>query len=475
MNPQQQQLLVIHLVRDPETIRAAQDRLTDEIFDPTSELVDLALWSVSRGNFSATGGATPREHMLPSLMRKLNEELPYHGMSDEQIASIVHTIYSFPSESLDYRLIRPLLEEFILSRRAQPKLQQLAAGGGSHREIIEDLWSAVRATSLSSVEPEDLGQIGIDVFRSAQRTPTGCQPIDVLLGGIRRGETIGLLGPVKGGKTSLAISLACDWIKRSGRVSYISYEEPTFKQWPKALVSFMNKYRHDRLEGLDPAQMTPELRADLQRAFQVLAPGLFLFDMSGTRPGQGAGGIGELELCLEDMHRRGKLGEIVIVDHVYKMVTHYMAAANSDPSHMRHVVQEVCDRFVSLMGRLNVTGVLLHQMDAAGNKSPLRKPSHMDAAECKLFPQFLHAVLCLGVKDPSNGVAWLNLSAARSLEPKAIHVKIAGERCRVELTGAYHEDERTGRFVTDDERAQGLTVGDADGDGRPPAAIGFRC
>lgn len=471
MNPQQRQLLVIHLVRDPDTIRAAHERLTAELFDPTSELVDLALWSISSSNFSATGATTPREHMLPALLRKLNEELPYHGMSDAQIEGIVNLVYEFPSGSLCYRLIRPLLEEFILSRRAQPKLQQLAVGGASHREIIEDLWSAVRATSLSSVEPENLEQIGIDVFKSAQRTPTGCQPIDVLLGGVCRGETIGLLGPMKGGKTSLAISLACDWIKRSGRVSYISYEEPTFKQWPKALVSFMNKYRHDRLAGLDSSQMTPDLRADLQRAFQSLSAGLFLFDMSGARPGQGAGGIGELELCLEDMHRRGKLGELVIVDHVYKMVTHYMAAADIDPSHMRHAVSEICGRFVSLIGRLNVTGILLHQMDAAGNKSPLRKPSHMDAAECKLFPQFLHAVLCLGVKDPSNGVAWLNLSAARSLEPKAIHVRIAGERCRVELAGTYHEDERTGRFVTEDERVHGLTVGDED----LPASIGFRC
>jgi hypothetical protein len=459
------------------------------LFNSQSEILDMAFWVVSRDNFRRHGALTPKEHFAPAVMRLLQEQFPYHGLTDDSIAQALSLVFAYPASALNHQLIAPLLGEFVLTRRAEPHMQSMLQMGVT-TELVEEMHRALTASRVSAVKVEDLAGLGIDAFTEEVRLKTGCGPVDATMGGIRLGEAIGLLGPMKGGKTSLCHSLTCDFIKRdpSHRVTYITYEESTRKQWPKLLISFMNKYHREKLEGKKASEIDLEILPDLKVAHAALVRQLTLVDMSGAQEGQGYGGAGELETTLETLQRNKALGQLVIVDHVLPMVTAHMGMMGLDPSrHMRHQVQAVCEKVKMLVGRLGICIVLAHQMDAAGNRNAMRKPSHMDAAECKLFAQYMHDVLCLGVKCAEDKpIAYLNLSASRSNPEKAIWVRIDGWRCRVEVAGYVLNDrgelvrtdeQELGRQVTDEEHGQlGRPAGTntASGGTRPSVAAETR-
>lgn len=466
LSPEQRQLLVIHLVRDPDTIRAAEPRVDESLFNTQSEIFELACWVVSRDNFRRTGQTTPKEHFVPAVMRLLNEQYPYHGMTHEMIARFLCWIYNFDEKALNYRLIAPVLEEFILSRQVEPQINELIHGGANYADVISEMHKALEMSRVSAVQPADLKLMGINVFKGAKRIRTGCVPIDITLdGGICLGETVGLLGPLKGGKTSLCQSLACEFIKTDPqrRVTFVTYEESAMQQWRKLLISYMNKHHRKYLEGRDADEIIDDIKPDLIAAHERLTAQLNLVDMSGATEGQGFGGPPELTTCLENLHRAGTLGQLVIIDHVLPMVRQYMTLRGMDHAKaMRHQIQEVAIMAKGLAPRLNVCIFLAHQMDARGNKRGIHKPSHMDSAENKLFAEYLHDCLCLGVKQSDEApVAWLHLSATRSKENNSVMVLIAGWRCRVDVAKGWTLDETGGgRFVKNDELKYGKRATD---------------
>jgi hypothetical protein len=160
---------------------------------------------------------------------------------------------------------------------------------------------------------EDLSSLGLDLFAERARTMTGNRPVDKLMGGIRFKESICLLGPMKGGKTSLAHSIITDFIKMSpeNRATFVSYEEPAAQQIPKMYVSFMNKYKLDDLNGKKFSDMPAVIQKDLQVAATYVNQRINFVDMSGTR-GQGHGGPAELQQCLMSLHEAGRLGKLVV-------------------------------------------------------------------------------------------------------------------------------------------------------------------
>lgn len=460
MTPAEFKLLMVHLVRDLDTIRSASSRIRDEMFDYQTESLDAACWSVSREGFAQSGQRMPYEHFLPAVLRTMDERFPGHGMSVDQITQAVSVPFHFNDDSLRFVLAAPLLQKFLVTRSTRHTLNEIYFTG-PEIELLDRLAREASAAVISSARVEDLDSLGVDVFASAVRTPTGCVPIDTLMGGIRVGETTGILGPMKGGKTSLAQSLACDFIKMGRRVTFVTYEESGRRQqWPKLLICYSGRHDRASIEGKALSDMDPEVVSDLESAGRSLKIGLTLVDMSASENRQGLGGMAELESCLEELKRRGCLGDMVIVDHAYAMVMKYLTASSLDLSkHFRLQIQDTCERFKALVERLGVCGFLLHQMDAAANKNPIRVPSHMDAAECKLFPQFLHNVICIGVKDENN-IAWLNMSASRNLATSAVHVIIDGRHCRVRLAQGYAVDDRTGAFCREDDLVLGRRVED---------------
>lgn len=446
-------LMMIHLVRDRDTIQAAFDQLEPDMFDAATEYLDQVFWRVSQEYFREHHAPIPRLFFEYGVLGLLKDE--YMSLVSIDLDGVVREIdelYRANEADLNFRAVSSYLEEFIFERSQSEVLAEIRTGDRvkSYSELISELYTGIGSVSFRDVRHEDVVATGFDIFESSNRVLTGCTPIDTLMGGITYGQAIGLLGPMKGGKTSLCHSLACDFIKMypDEKVTFITYEESARQQLPKLYISWLNKWHRDELEGKRFADMKPEIQAELQKAQASISNSLYLIDMSGAVDGQGFGGIKELETALTTRMHQGRVGKLVIVDHVLPLVTNYMNAKNIDlASGMRHQVQETANRFRNLMERLGTCGFIAHQMDAKGNQKPTRIPSHMDAAECKLFAQYLQHTLALGTRDPENDVAWLNLSATRSGHPHAIPVKINGWKCRVETVEGYEANERQKGFT----------------------------
>jgi len=461
LTAEQMRVLVIHLVRDPATIRAAAGKLEDYLFDATNETLPLVFWRVSRTLFAKHSQIVPVEVFGAEVGKIINEEFPQSGVTVEVLATALATIYSYPKESIGYNFVADWLREFLIERQLTPKLNSVAFSGGNYTQLLDDISKVAKRTIVSSVMVEDLSSLGLDLFAERARTMTGNRPVDKLMGGIRFKESICLLGPMKGGKTSLAHSIITDFIKMSpeNRATFVSYEEPAAQQIPKMYVSFMNKYKLDDLNGKKFSDMPAVIQKDLQVAATYVNQRINFVDMSGTR-GQGHGGPAELQQCLMSLHEAGRLGKLVIVDHLYPMVTSHMAAQGADKTQMRHFILDASKSFVETIAACDVAGIMAHQMDAKGNKDPLRQPTHMDAAECKLLPQYFHDVTALGVRNAEDNIAWLNLSCSRTTQPRAIHVHVAGWKCRVDVAEGFTENETTGAFMRQEDNDYGRSARD---------------
>lgn len=470
LTPEQIKLLVIHLVRDPETIRAALSRVPDDLFDARQEPFERACWRVSREGFSIVGEPVPRDIFTVHVKATLDEHFPHHNLDERALSAFFDLIFRYPAASLNGALVKKtLLEPFVVGRRVQPDVHALLYSDTDQPAIIERMYRALQDAKLSTVSATDVALMGADVFQDVKRVMTGCGPIDELTGGIYVGQSMGLLGPMKGGKTSLCQSLACEFIQqkdeagRFRRVTYFTYEESATRQLPKLLICYVNRYHRDLIEGKRLSDMPANIAADLQQAHRHISSNLTLVDMSGAVTGQGVGGPGELSAVMSDMARAGTLGSLVIVDHALPLVRSYIASRGADPSaELRHALGDACNQFRTACDKLGITGLLAHQMDAKGNAPKFGAPTHMNAAENKLFGELLHDCLCLSVRDPKTNIAYLNMSASRNRPTRHIFVRVAGERCRVDLARNFVADPHTGRPISEDEIAHGVKLEDSD-------------
>lgn len=469
LTSEQIKLLVIHLVRDPDTIRAALPRVPDDLFDARQEPFERACWRVSREGFVIGGKPVPRDIFAVNVKAALDEHFPHHNLDARRLDEFFDVIFRYPEASLNGALVKKtLLEPFVVGRRVQPDVHALLYGDSDQPAVIERMYRALQEAKLSTVSMTDVAQMGADVFQDVKRVMTGCAPIDELTGGVYAGQSIGLLGPMKGGKTSLCQSLACEFIQQKDdagkfrRVTYFTYEESAVRQLPKLLICYVNRYHRDLIEGRRLSDMPANIAADLRQAHQHISLNLTLVDMSGAVAGQGAGGPSELSAVMNDMSRAGTLGSLVIVDHALPLVRSYIASRGADPAaELRHALGDACNQFRTACDKLGIAGLLAHQMDAKGNTSKFGPPTHMNAAENKLFGELLHDCLCLGVRDARSNIAYLNMSASRNRPTRHVFVRVAGERCRVDLARNFTADPHTGRPVSNDEIAYGVKIEDS--------------
>lgn len=454
----------MHLVRDAATIHAASANLADSLFIKPTENLELALWLTSKSCFARGNTPVPAQIFAGELGRILRDRFADGSVAYDVALAAINEIYSYPTDQLSYAYVAAWLREFVFERTLAPIINAAASGTISYDHVIERVGRVNQNTLGGATIIDDLASFGLDVFAETTRVMTGHRPTDKLLGGIRFGETIGLLGPMKGGKTSYMLSLVADFIKLSPehRATFVSYEEPVSRQYPKLLVASMNRYKFDELRGKQYSAMSPKMQADIGIAADLVKNRVSMVDMSGTYM-QGAGGAVELRQTLSGLRDQNKLGKLVVIDHLLPMVQKSMAANSIDQGHMRHQVSDFVKAVTEMAGVFEVSCVLAHQLDATGNRDPTRKPTHMDSAECKLFGQYLHDVVCLGVRETDNNVAWLNLSCSRTVEPHAIHVLVAGWKCRVDVADNMTEDSRTRSFVSHTDAQGGRSVGGAGG------------
>lgn len=422
-------MLFTHLVLDEETIKAALVNLDDNLFT-SDEQPELLVWRASKSLYTRTNKVCT----LSSFVAELSSLVVNSGLLVEDFSDFLKYIKDFNTAELNFKIVEPWLKQFVIDRRVLPQMSALNAGVIDPTTAVKEMYAAIQSVvSSSSIQCENFESMADDFFSTTARIPTGCIVLDTMLGGIRLGEVIGILGPMKGGKTSFCHTLAVDYMKNNpqNRVTFVSYEENFKQQAPKLIISWLEINRNT-VEGKSLKDLTPELRSQISDVSARMHRQMTFVDMSGSREGQGYGGYVELDSALSKISASGELGNLVIVDHLLPMVTNYLSAQNKDlTKNMRHEISAAVKGMSHIALKFNVSLVLAHQLDAEGNKFN-KLPSHMNSAENKLFAQYLHDCLCLSPRNEQN-FAHLNLSASRSLANTHKLVLIDGARCRVSL------------------------------------------
>lgn len=447
MNAEQRWLLLAHLVRDPSTIQAADHRLDTSLFVYPTELFEAVCWSVSRDYYRKNRALCPRIYFEAEVKRQLEEQDFFARTPVETVDHYLNWMFdAVPESQLGFTYASVLLEKFLVSRKTEPFFQQHYQGNIPVTELIQRMYQAMQESKIQAAEKLDISNVSLDVFGLFKRIPTGYSVLDTLCGGLRPQETTGVLGPMKGGKTAFCHTLLVEYIRsrldRSNRATLFTYEESGLQHLMKLVIAGTNKWDRDKVENKTEAEMHPDIAAGLKATLNLLSSRIQIIDMSGTVEGQGLGGVDELVCVMNEMHRVGVLGDLVVVDHLLPLATIAACARGADLAYLRHEIQRSCNEFRATVERLNISGVLAHQLDARGNQSATRRPTHMNAAESKLFAQYLHHCIVLGVKRPEvvDGriidVAECRLSASRNLPTEgpgtAMHVWIHGARCRVD-------------------------------------------
>lgn len=441
-------VILNHLVRDPETIRKALPRLTDDVFDSAEGLLRTC-WKISREYFQREQSPIPEPIFLAELM-SANASNP--AWTEEFIREQTRRIFDYDASGLRPGTVVPWISEFLVQRRTLPTMIAAQAGMLSAMEMVRQLQSATQSSMIGTVLLSEMSRDKENFFLHQPRKQTHCAPIDDILGGgIFQNQSYGLLGPTGGGKTTLAQSLMCEWVAQGERAAFFTYEESADQIWPRLVICYMRKWERSEIFGKPISELSLEQQEKIEEARTILRERVLLADMS--LPGQGQGGIDELATVLSDMKVAGKSPSLVIVDHVHPMAMRSLVTAGKGDDSLRHEIFRIADGFRTLTEQLSFTGILINQMNAQANVSVTRKPHHTDSAECRGFANHLHFCMNLGVQDPVSHVAALTLTKARNAPVKMNYlVRIDGAHCRVvSVEGQYVEDPRVqGRYVEKD-------------------------
>jgi len=283
--------------------------------------------------------------------------------------------------------------------------------------------------------------------------PTGLPWIDQYLGGFRKGDVIGLLGPTGGGKSTLmavaAVRMAQNFYNRGeNKLSvFICYEDPDEKTAhlfysaaahidrelfnnPEFWSLFSNRENPKPYDAQLPENRNGKIilgeRERWEAVTQWYRKHFFLLDFSsGVKSGnRGSGGVAEIVSTLRRLSEEtGMEIGFVAIDYAGLLVNRELARDNRTRN-MEQVwrpLQQLPDQIRTMLAMpTGATVMLAHQIAGAEVKKipPYRYLTHWDAQGSKAFAENLHACICLNDRDKGVNVSTMNYSKIRSRLPK---------------------------------------------------------
>lgn len=272
---------------------------------------------------------------------------------------------------------------------------------------------------------------------------TGVAFMDELLGGQRRGDCNGIIGPTGGGKTTLGVHLAVAtakqaWADAQGGaqpeiVVFITAEESALKLRPRIWSAFFQipKTKLDTLTDWNSLTQPGHLDAyeiamqaeqqykmsEIERYMAnapAMANHLKVLDLSGSDefPNAGTGYVDEITSYLS---RYTVPIREVVIDYAGIFCERHMQAKGMDEKSYRYLLKTFGDRCrKEVSARFNCTTWVLHQLKGAmGQSSATKLMHHSDAGESADFANNMVVCCCLGVADKQTGCRRLNISKCR--------------------------------------------------------------
>ena len=324
----------------------------------------------------------------------------------------------------------------------EERLQQFAKKAKAIQYLGREIVNAAHA-------PE----FGAEITLAPPPEPTTIPWIDQYLGGFRKGDIIGILGPFEGGKTTMMASAAVRmaqqfFVRGENKLSiYICYEDGAEKMnslfWSAAshidrnlFVQNARFWEHfstrDTLKPYErelPENRNGEIMLCERDRWSAMLEWfnrhfLFLdFSKNIETGNHGDGGVAEVVSVIEKVTAdRNMDAGAVFVDYTGIMVERELANDKRGRymENLSRPIKNVPDDLRTHVAvPFGATVMLAHQLAGGDikNKPAYKYTSHLDAAGSKSFAENVHACLCINTRDQETKVSTIHYSKIRAYVP----------------------------------------------------------
>jgi RecA/RadA recombinase len=518
--------LFANLLRLPSLFVAARELVTPrQIGFGTKDSHYACLWQAALNVAQRHGGTMP-EHpaaarrQLDIEVRRILDNDPESFLSPTRDgllgggrhgAGIIAFIYVLLPEELCEKTGRDYFRRFLEERLVYDDMRQYVASWGHDvPHSLEPYLQKVqqRRAAISGLEADATFAPFPErrAFKPLRLFSTGVPFMDRLMnGGQAGGEAYTLMGPTKGGKTTLALQMAVQTALQFQRdaadgkgpllhVFYFSYEEPVEPRLLHRLWAHLAQIDYDVLDnGLEfTSQEKKDYRpyeherwgAQLSRGLPV--PGekerfakacellgnrnFWSVDFSGAVPGQGAGGVPEALAVLLRARDAGKHVGMIVIDYtglaVQRMLVSGRFSRGFKQSDEFALIQSFPYEVVcQIAGPFNCACWVLHQLHGSESlKDPTAPMHHARARGSRNFADNAAFAFELGNLDPNTSCVWLHRTAARRAAPvtEPTLVRLDGAvRTMVDASEEYAVNPHTKKIVRRDELSRVGLLGGA--------------
>jgi len=511
------------LIRRREAFEIAKTHLTPAHFT-AGEMAMSIVWAAAQ-DFVREHNELPTEQLLvDGITDRVERDDTADDRVVEELNELLGAAFASPPDFWNVPAALQLLKKFLEDRLAR-EMGDLLQSTSRTPDVLNLLSEfATRAGVIQSVStdksslpfPQDwsLRRNRLEIIR------TGLSFLDFYMnGGYAPGEVNLVLGPYRGGKSTLSVQLAISaaavlWEQwevggREGPVPlvyYVSYEDPLVETRLRALANAA-EIPFDTLAAGNPsilstigslhdyerrrwnAQLMAGVRVEgererLARAITRVNRNVRFIDFSGTDPEKppqlGTGLQPELystisgELLQPRPDGRESRCALVIVDWVGAAVQRYLSRLGSGREQMRHYVSEFPLALKNtVLGPLRAAGFVMHQFDSKHQKiKPGQLATHMDSAEGKQIGASCHFCFNLLAKTDEGLLAFNCSKARRAQEVPPRILQFRGEFAQlVDTDGAYMLD-RTSQQIVARREYERVESGGGNGSGSDPYAAG---
>lgn len=478
------EFLFMHAVQDPAIWHLCRTELQPDMLFKPSEMAHRHIWRRIIEYYDEHARMPGYEALsMQALLDIENDPLARAdpetgGKILENAAAALSFMYDTkinPPESLEPWAAKEVLRQILTDRGPEEELRRAVTYAVGQRivnlpELVEKAQRRiVDIAALGRAEEERTTLPTTWATVAKPKWPTGVEFVDNIMGGgSAPGDCNVIIGPSGGGKTTLAMQIACSTARlqsqlarrgvdgKPGLVVFVSYEDDREMLQIRA-ASYSARVQKDRLRFLkDDADLSrtgrledyekalygnggnsAEMLGEIERLDEVrpwIDKYLVLVDYHDPIKG-GRGHVTEVAQKLTAVQQdRGMPIRMVILDWGGNLVANYLQATEGriDSGGMSLQLQNLINRAKQeLASPFNCTVWVPHQLKGALNdRPPAKLPHHSEAQWCSSFSDHAWYAFVLGSKDKEHNVCQFGATKTRHGEtPAPVILKIDGALC----------------------------------------------
>lgn len=459
MNKDDADLLVLAILKLPILRQTAINKAKEfALFDELMFTEHSMIWNVVKDLASAV--EIDSEIPLIYVENELKKRFVNAGKDTALTSALELTGIAGQAEAADlvnFNLASKILDAFCVAGAKSiwiNKLQQLHSASE-----LSNFINQVN-TTVTDIQTTKAAEISMPLLHpemflvTSKRDPIGVSILDELSeGGHSKGETVGIMAPTGGGKTTLAINCVMEQGIRAQHVALFTYEQGIKGDISERLYCLMFGDRPiDFFRNNKPSEWSAEDIAIYKEKANKIGKYVHVIDYADKKD-QGYNGIQDIRGVVTKLSEQGCLPRYIIIDWLWPMLMRYCAGHNipAKEDTYRTLATMFFNDLSQLTKEFGLTAITFHQLATdVSRASASYKPKVTDAMGFRSFAYLQDVCYLIGNRDKQTNVCWALTDKSRRGQCKEMLVRLNGEYCRFEKATGMIQNSR-GRFVREDE------------------------